>query len=81
VKYLHVPFDFTERVKSRDTHRNQVCVVALLQPRMTSSVVVTLVHVMHKDTSCPARRARVNLLVHRLLKRAQKLEQKAEGDA
>jgi hypothetical protein len=63
-----------------DTHRKKVCVVALLQLRLTSSVVVTFVQVMHRDTSCLARRASVSLRVQRLLKRVHMLDANVAGD-
>jgi hypothetical protein len=55
-------------------------VVALAQLRMTNSVVVTFVHVIQSDTTCPATSASTNRLVHRLLNRAQLLEKNSDTD-
>ena len=50
-------------------------------PRLKSSVVVTFVQVIHKDTSWPASRLRVNLFVQILANRAQKVLKNTEGES
>jgi len=55
-------------------------VVDNVHPRLTSSVVVTFVQVMHRERSCPARRDRMNLFVQTLLHRAAKLFANAPGE-
>ena len=62
------------------THRNHVCVVDKDQLRLTSSVVVTFVQVMHNETTCPASSARVKRRVQMLAKRAQVLLMSAAGE-
>lgn len=51
-----------------------------VQPLFTSSVVVTFVQVIHRDTSCPANNENTKRLVQTLLQRAPKLEKNALGD-
>jgi hypothetical protein len=65
----------------RDTHKKNVCVVGRLQFRLTSSVVVTFVHVMHRETTWPANKLRANRLVHRLANRRQTLARNAAGES
>ena len=50
-------------------------------PRLMSSVVVTLVQVMHNDTSWPASRLRMNLFVQMLANRAQRVWKNTEGES
>ena len=69
--------DITSKKK---TYRKNVWVVGKAQFLMTNSVVVTVVHVIHNETTCPARRDRVKRLVQRLINRLQKLCTKAPND-
>ena len=55
------------------THRKNVWVVGSDQFRFTSSVVVTFVHVMHSETTCPASSDQTNRFVHRLTNRLHTL--------
>ena len=55
--------------------------VGRAHPRLTSSVVVTFVQVIHKDTSWPASRLRMNLLVQMLTNRAQRVLKNTEGES
>ena len=50
-------------------------------PRLMSSVVVTLVQVMHNDTSWPASRLRMNLFVQILANRAQRVWKNTNGES
>ena len=61
-------------------HVKNPWVVDNVQPLFTSSVVVTFVHVMHSETTCPASNERINLRVHTLLHLAAKLRAKAPGE-
>jgi hypothetical protein len=56
-------------------------VVDIVHPRLTSSVVETLVQVIHSETSWPASMLRTNLLVQMLAKRAQRVLKKTEGES
>lgn len=62
------------------TYRKKVWVVGSAQFLITNSVVVILVHVMHRDTTCPQNSARANRRVQTLFHRAPKLFKKAEGE-
>ena len=64
----------------KSTHRKNVWVVGSDQFRFTSSVVVTFVHVMQSETTCPASSARVKRRVQMLAKRAQVLLMSAAGE-
>lgn len=55
--------------------------VDMVHPRLTSSVVVTLVQVMHNETSWPASKLKTNRLVQMLAKRAQRVLKKTEGES
>ena len=55
--------------------------VGSAHPRLMSSVVVTLVQVRHNDTSWPASRLRMNLLVQMLANRAQRDWRNIEGES
>lgn len=55
--------------------------VDMVHPRLTSSVVVTLVQVIHNETSWPASKLKMNLLVQILAKRAQRVLKKTEGES
>lgn len=63
-----------------ETHRKNVWVVGNAQFRWTSSVVVTLVQVIHNETSCPARRDNTKRFVQILEKRLPRLAKNASGD-
>jgi hypothetical protein len=62
---------------NQSTHKNHVCVVGNDQFLLTSSVVVTLVTVMHRETTCPANSESMKRLVHILFHLAQELVAKA----
>lgn len=51
------------------THRKKVCVVGNTQFLETNSVVVTLVHVIHNETTCPASKDSTNRFVQTLFMR------------
>jgi hypothetical protein len=68
------------RSKKRSTHKKKPWEVDNVQPRLTSSVVVTLVHVIHRERICPARRARIKFFVQRLFHLATKLVQNDPAD-
>ena len=55
--------------------------VGRAHPRLKSSVVVTFVQVIHNDTSWPASRLRMNLLVQMLANRAQRVLKNTEGES
>jgi hypothetical protein len=63
-----------------NAHKKNPWDVLNVHPRLTSSVVVTLVQVMHRETSWPASNDNTNRLVHKLFHRAPKLEKKALED-
>jgi hypothetical protein len=63
--------------KKKTIYKKNPWVVDNVHPRLTSSVVVTFVQVIHRERSCPARRDRMNLFVQTLLHRAAKLFAKA----
>ena len=71
----------TRGVEMELTHKNRVWVVGRTHPRLTSSVVVTSVHVIHSDTSWPASRLRTNLFVQILANRAQRLFNNHDGES
>lgn len=62
---------------NNEKYKNHVCVVGNDQFLLTSSVVVTLVTVMHKETTCPANSESMKRLVHILFHLAQELLVKA----
>lgn len=70
----------TLHINKVKTYRKKVCVVGNAQLRITSSVVVTVVHVMQRETTWPASNDRVKLRVHKLVHRLQTLEQKASRE-
>lgn len=81
VKYLSVKrLGRNFNATNSKTYKKIPCVVDSVHPRLTSSVVVTLVQVIHNDTTCPARNAMINGLVHTLLHRAAKLFANALGE-
>jgi hypothetical protein len=65
---------------TQDTHKNHVCVVGSDQFLLTSSVVVTLVTVIHRETTCPAKSESIKRLVHILFHLDHKLLVNALGD-
>ena len=77
VVFNSVPYRWARRCR---THRKNPCDVLSVQPLFTSSVVVTFVQVMQRDTSCPANKEKTNRLVQTLFQRAAKLAKKAPGD-
>ena len=62
------------------TYKNHVCVVGNDQFLLTSSVVVTLVTVMHRETSCPAKSENIKRLVHMLFHLFHTLFANASGE-
>jgi hypothetical protein len=70
----------TDHHKNQNTHKNHVCVVGNDQFLDTNSVVVTLVTVMHRETTCPANSESMKRLVHKLFHLAQELLVKAAGE-
>ena len=62
------------------TYKKNPWVVERVHPRLTSSVVVTFVHVIHNETTWPAKKAMMNGLVQTLLHRAATLFANAFGD-
>lgn len=77
-KYLQM--SSSERVsilQRKCKYRKKVWVVGNTQFPFVNSSVVTLVHVMHRETSWPASRDRMKRLVHKLLKRHHELRKKA----
>jgi len=56
-------------------------VVGSAHPRLMSSVVVTLVQVMHSDTSWPASRLSMNLFVQMLVNRAQRVLKNTDDES
>jgi hypothetical protein len=67
-------------IRSREIHKKNPCVVDKVQPRLMSSVVVTLVQVMHRERSCPAMRPRIKFFVQILFHLATRLFLKPAPD-
>lgn len=64
----------------RKTDKKNPWVVESVHPRLTSSVVVTFVHVIQRERTCPANRDKTNRLVHMLFHLRPKLVAKAERE-
>ena len=56
------------------------CMVGRMSPNFTSSVVVTFVQAMQRETICPAARDKMNCLVQILFHRAHRLWKKAQEE-
>lgn len=63
-----------------EKYKNHVCVVGNDQFLLISSVVVTLVTVIHRETTCPAKSESMKRLVHILFHLAQELLVKAAAE-
>jgi predicted secreted Zn-dependent protease len=66
---------------NKEKYKKKDWVVGKAHPRWTSSVVVTFVQVIHKDTTCPASKLRTNLFVQILANRAQRDPKNADGES
>ena len=69
----HLSNNESESKQREKTYKKKVWVVGKDQFRCINSVVVTFVQVMHRDTTWPASRERMNRLVHMLVNRLHEL--------